>query len=92
MNVERLADVRLTQDKNEMTMQTRVLIAEDRRTSRSGLRVVLAVRPEIVIVGEAAYDQEAVRLVAEWRPVYATGPPVQSPLGHYACCAGRRHC
>jgi CheY-like chemotaxis protein len=47
-----------------MTKQTRVLIADDRRPSRSGLRVVLAVRPEIVIVGEAADGQEAVRLVA----------------------------
>ena len=47
-----------------MTMQTRVLIADDRRPSRSGLRVVLAVRPEIVIVGEAADGLEAVRLVA----------------------------
>ncbi len=51
-----------------MTMQTRVLIANDRRPSRSGLRAVLAVRPEIVIVGEAADGQEAVRLVAECRP------------------------
>ncbi len=47
-----------------MTMQTRVLIADDRRPSRSGLRGVLAVRPEIVIVGEAADGQEAVRLMA----------------------------
>jgi len=51
-----------------MTMQTRVLIADDRRPSRSRLRAVLAVRPEIVIVGEAADGQEAVRLVAECRP------------------------
>jgi len=47
-----------------MTIKTRVLIADDRRLSRSGLRVVLAVRPEIVIVGEVADGQEAVRLVA----------------------------
>ena len=40
-----------------MTMQTRVLIADDRRPSGSGLRVVLAVGPEIVIVGEAADGQ-----------------------------------
>jgi DNA-binding NarL/FixJ family response regulator len=51
-----------------MTKQTRVLIADDRLRSRSGLRAVLALRPEIEIVGEAADGQEAVRLVAECRP------------------------
>jgi DNA-binding NarL/FixJ family response regulator len=51
-----------------MTMQTRVLIADDRPRSRSGLRAVLALRSEIEIVGEAADGQEAVRLVAECRP------------------------
>ena len=55
-------------ERNEMTIQTRVLIADDRRRSRSGLRAVLALRPEIEIVGEAADGQEAVRLVEEHRP------------------------
>jgi YesN/AraC family two-component response regulator len=51
-----------------MTMQTRVLIADDRPRSRRGLKAVLALRPEIEIVGEAADGQEAVRLVAECHP------------------------
>ena len=51
-----------------MTMQTRVLIADDRPRSRSGLKAVLALRPEIEIVGEAVDGQEAVRLVEEYRP------------------------
>ena len=51
-----------------MTIQTRVLIADDRPRSRSGLRAVLALRPEIEIVGEAADGQEALRLVEEHRP------------------------
>ena len=51
-----------------MTPPIRVLIADDRPRSRSGLKAVLALRPEIEIVGEAADGQEAVRLVAECRP------------------------
>jgi DNA-binding NarL/FixJ family response regulator len=51
-----------------MKQPTRVLIADDRPRSRSGLRAVLSVRPEIEIVGEAADGQEAVRLVAECHP------------------------
>jgi DNA-binding NarL/FixJ family response regulator len=51
-----------------MMMQTRVLIADDRRRSRSGLRALLDLRPEIVVVGEAANGREAVRLVEEYHP------------------------
>jgi DNA-binding NarL/FixJ family response regulator len=51
-----------------MTIKTSVLIADDRRRSRSGLRAVLTLRPEIEIVGEATDGREAVRLVEEYRP------------------------
>jgi DNA-binding NarL/FixJ family response regulator len=49
-------------------MKTTVLIADDRPRSRSGLRAVLALRPEIEIVGEAADGHETLRLVEEHRP------------------------
>jgi DNA-binding NarL/FixJ family response regulator len=49
-------------------MQRKVLIADDSPRSRSGLRAVLALRPEIQVVGEAANGQEAVRLVEELQP------------------------
>jgi hypothetical protein len=52
-----------------MMMQTKVLIADDRPRSRSGLRAVLALRPEIEIVGEAADGQEGVRLMDARMPV-----------------------
>ena len=46
----------------------RVLIADDRPHSRRGLRAVLNLRPEVVVVGEAMDGEEAVRLVAALRP------------------------
>jgi DNA-binding NarL/FixJ family response regulator len=49
-------------------MQTRVLIADDRARSRSGMRALLDLQPEIVVVGEAEDGREAVRLVEELRP------------------------
>jgi DNA-binding NarL/FixJ family response regulator len=49
-------------------MQTRVLIADHRARSRSGMRALLDLQPEIEVVGEAADGREAVRLVEELRP------------------------
>ncbi len=46
----------------------RVLIADDRLSSRDGLKALLATRPVIDIVGEAADGHEAVQLVEQCRP------------------------
>jgi DNA-binding NarL/FixJ family response regulator len=51
-----------------MAQPTRVLIADDSAHARNGLRALLATWPEIAVVGEAANGQDAVRLVAEYRP------------------------
>ena len=61
-----------------MTMQMRVLIAHDRRPSRSGLRVARAARPGIVIVGEAADGQEP---CGWWRRFPGQAIAVQELLG-----------
>ncbi len=46
----------------------RVLIADDRLSSRDGLKALLATRLEIDIVGEAADGREPVQLVEQCRP------------------------
>jgi DNA-binding NarL/FixJ family response regulator len=51
-----------------MAQPIRVLIADDSARTREGLRVLFATWPEIMVVGEAADGQEALRLVAESRP------------------------
>jgi DNA-binding NarL/FixJ family response regulator len=48
--------------------QTRVLIADDQRPVREGLRCLLALSSEVDVVGEAADGQDAVHLVAERHP------------------------
>ena len=49
-------------------MTIRVLIVEDQRIVREGLRAVLEDEDEIVIVGEAANGQEAIELFAQLQP------------------------
>jgi DNA-binding NarL/FixJ family response regulator len=46
----------------------RVLIADDRPTTRRGLRALLTLLPQVEIIGEAANGRESVDLVARCRP------------------------
>src|SRR6266487_1909599 len=54
--------------KEKMDMTIRVLIVEDQRIVREGLRAVLEDEDEIVIVGEAANGQEAIDLFTKLKP------------------------
>ena len=49
-------------------MTIRILIVEDQRIVREGLRAVLEDEDEIAIVGEAANGQEAIELFAQLQP------------------------
>ena len=51
-----------------MERQARVLIADDRQTTRRGLRALLSLVPQVDVIGEAADGQQSVELVAETRP------------------------
>jgi DNA-binding NarL/FixJ family response regulator len=51
-----------------MERQIRVLIADDRPTTRQGLRALLSLLPQVEVIGEAASGPESVDLVAECRP------------------------
>ncbi|OKJ96901.1 LuxR family transcriptional regulator [Streptomyces sp. CB03234] len=52
-----------------MTARTvRVVLADDQPLIRTGLRVLMADTPDIVVVGEAGTGAEAVRLVRDARP------------------------
>ncbi|MFI0776995.1 response regulator [Streptomyces sp. NPDC021212] len=49
-------------------MTIRVVLADDQPLVRSGLRVLMADHPDLVVVGEAATGSEAVRLVSDLSP------------------------
>jgi DNA-binding NarL/FixJ family response regulator len=51
-----------------MERGVKVLIADDRPTTRQGLRALLALLPNVEVVGEAADGRESVDLVAECMP------------------------
>lgn len=53
---------------NEVSGSVRVVLADDQPLVRSGLRVLMADHPDLVVVGEAASGAEAVRLVTEVSP------------------------
>jgi len=51
-----------------VSQKIRVLIADDQRSARQGLKALLAFAPQIEVIGEASNGQEAVELVAEKQP------------------------
>ncbi|MHB1500090.1 MAG: response regulator transcription factor [Candidatus Dormibacteria bacterium] len=51
-----------------MLQQITIVIAEDHAIVREGTREILAQQPDLLVVGEAARGDEAVRLVLELRP------------------------
>ena len=57
-----------TENGATMEQRIRVLIADDRLSSRDGLKALLATKLEIDIVGEATDGQQAVQLVEQRRP------------------------
>ena len=52
----------------EVERRVRIVIADDRPTTRRGLKALLTQFAQVEVVGEAADGQESVDLVAECRP------------------------
>jgi DNA-binding NarL/FixJ family response regulator len=57
----------MMQDRGE-EQRVCVVIADDQRPTRQGLKALLALWPRVEVVGEAADGQESVALVAERHP------------------------
>jgi DNA-binding NarL/FixJ family response regulator len=51
-----------------MQQPARVLIADDSARARAGLRALLDLQPELLVVGEAGTGLEALHLIAEQQP------------------------
>jgi YesN/AraC family two-component response regulator len=56
------------ENRGTVKQHTRILIADDRPSSRNGLKALLATQAGIEIIGEAANGQEAVQIVLECLP------------------------
>jgi DNA-binding NarL/FixJ family response regulator len=54
--------------KQRVERRIRILIADDRPATRSGLKALLTLFAQVEVVGEAANGQESVDLVAEHKP------------------------
>ena len=54
--------------RRQMERQMRVLIADDQSTTRRGLKALLALLPQVEVVGEAEDGRESLHLVAECKP------------------------
>lgn len=53
---------------NGMERRMRILIVDDQRPTRQGLRALLSLSPKVEVVGEAVDGQGSVALVAERHP------------------------
>ena len=51
-----------------MDRPLKVLIVDDRQTTRQGLRALLTLYPQVEVVGEAADGKQSIDLVAECQP------------------------
>jgi DNA-binding NarL/FixJ family response regulator len=59
---------RLSSERLGMEQKIRVLIADDRPHSRDGLRALIAMWPNVEVVGEAGDGREALQLMEACRP------------------------
>jgi DNA-binding NarL/FixJ family response regulator len=57
----------MRQDRGE-EQGVRVLIVDDQRPTRQGLRALLSLSPQVEVIGEAMDGQESVALVSEHHP------------------------
>lgn len=51
-----------------MKRRVKVLVTDDRRSTRQGLRALLSLLPEVEIIAEAADGRQSLDFVAEYRP------------------------